>query len=61
MQGQLKSMNNALPNDQKSADAAKQSADVASSSLVLSQQSFKVQQRPYVCAPSRCSYGCKIQ
>jgi hypothetical protein len=48
MQGQLKSMNNALPNDQKSADAAKQSADVASSSLVLSQQSFKVQQRPYV-------------
>jgi hypothetical protein len=48
MKSQLKSMNDALPNYQKSADAAKQSADVAASSLVLSQQSFKVQQRPYV-------------
>ena len=48
MQDQLTSMNNALPSYRISADAAKKSADAAHSSLVLSQQTFKVQQRPYV-------------
>jgi hypothetical protein len=48
MQGELTSMNNALPSYRISADAAKKSADTAHSSLVLSQETFKVQQRPYV-------------
>jgi hypothetical protein len=48
MQGQLDSMNKALPVYRNSADAAKKSADTAYSSLLLSQQTFKAQQRPYV-------------
>lgn len=48
MKGQLDSMNAALPIYRESADAAKKAADVAHLSLVLSKESFKVQQRPYV-------------